>query len=138
MPSFRDLKGRVVDEVSSRMGAQPTKKEAQVDTADVRAASQRVAQEKARRREHVEEVSENHQKRLGSNPAPETVKPLFSPPGQVAEQQRETREVRPTARCARCGHAAHDHQTVNYSDGQMVARSLLICPTAIFSAEQEP
>ena len=38
-------------------------------------------------------------------------------------------------KCERCGHDRAEHHHANLSDGVIVGRYLLICPTAVFKAE---
>jgi hypothetical protein len=39
--------------------------------------------------------------------------------------------------CKKCGLPQKDHYAVNYSDGQMVAATIYICPRAVFEAKKE-
>lgn len=81
MPSFRDLKGRPVEEVTvsrPRGGSPPAPPE---DTG--RVVLPQAAKDAIRR------ISERpREQRSGSNPSPETAKPLeFSPPGQATPER---------------------------------------------------
>lgn len=40
--------------------------------------------------------------------------------------------------CARCGLAQHLHRLANFSDGNQIGSTILICPTAVFDAEDGP
>ena len=42
------------------------------------------------------------------------------------------------APCARCGESLHAHYAANYSDGHLVAGTVLVCPTAIYQPRAEP
>lgn len=42
----------------------------------------------------------------------------------------------PRTGCAHCGQPMKDHYAVNYSDGQMVAATVMICPTSVFNKQK--
>ena len=39
----------------------------------------------------------------------------------------------PRSGCQHCGFPLKEHYAVNYSDGQMVAATVMICPTSVFA-----
>lgn len=39
--------------------------------------------------------------------------------------------------CVRCGRARVDHQIVTWTDGPRVLEAVLVCPTAIFKADED-
>jgi hypothetical protein len=41
--------------------------------------------------------------------------------------------VDPRSQCQNCGLPMNEHYAVNYSDGQMVAATVLLCPTSVFA-----
>lgn len=41
--------------------------------------------------------------------------------------------TKPITPCHHCGQPQSKHWAVNYSDGQMVAGNVLICPTAVYT-----
>lgn len=55
----------------------------------------------------------------------------------VTEPNQPIEVVADTAPCANCGKPRNQHWLVNYSDGPLIGKGAMMCPTAQFAAREQ-